>query len=44
MGPDNLGRRNISIEISTVTHTPKGLGQYTVPSVRLRMMKDDAGG
>jgi hypothetical protein len=36
--------RNLSIEVSTVTHTPKGMGQYVVPGVRLHMLKDDARG
>jgi hypothetical protein len=25
-----------------MTHTPEGMGQYTIPGVCLRMMKDDA--
>jgi hypothetical protein len=49
VGPDNLGRRNLNIGrrnlnigVSTVTHTLKGTGQYAIPCVRLRMMKDGA--
>jgi hypothetical protein len=32
------------MRVSTVTHTPEGMGQYAVPDVRLRMMKGDAKG
>lgn len=37
------GRINLIIGVSIVTHTSEGIGQYAVPGVRLRMMKDDVG-
>jgi hypothetical protein len=42
--PDNPNRRDLSIRISTVTHTPEGTGQYAIPYVHLRMMKVEAKG
>jgi hypothetical protein len=42
VGSDDPVRRNLTIWVSTVTHTPEGTGQYVVAGVRLRMMKDDA--
>jgi hypothetical protein len=30
--------------VSTVTHTPKGTGQYVIPCICLRMLKSDAKG
>jgi hypothetical protein len=30
--------------VSTVTHTLEGTGQYTVPGIRLHMIKGDAKG
>jgi hypothetical protein len=44
MEPDNPSHRNLSIGVSTVTHTPERMVQYTVTGVCLRMMKDDARG
>ena len=44
MGPDNPSRRDLSIGVFIVTHTPEGMGQYTVPGIRLHMMKGDAKG
>ena len=35
---------DLSIGVSTVIHTPEGMGQYTVPGICLRMMKGDAKG
>jgi hypothetical protein len=43
-GIDNPSRRDLSTRVSTVTHTPEGMGQYIVPGVRLRMIKGDTKG
>jgi hypothetical protein len=43
-GTERPSRRGLSMRVSTVTHTPEGMGQYAVPDVRLRMMKGDAKG
>jgi hypothetical protein len=42
--PDNPSRRGLSMGVSTVTHTLEGTGQYTVPGIRLHMIKGDAKG
>jgi hypothetical protein len=44
LAPVNPSRRDLSIAVSTVTHTPEGTRQYVVPGIRLRMMKGDAKG
>jgi hypothetical protein len=44
VGPDDPGSKDLSIGVSTVTHTPEGMRQYAIPDVRLRMMKGDAKG
>jgi hypothetical protein len=44
VGPDNPSRKDLNIEVSTVTHTLEGMGQYVVPGICLRMMKGDAKG
>jgi hypothetical protein len=44
VGPVKPSRGDLSIEVSTVTHTPEGLGQYVVPCVYLRMLESDAEG
>jgi hypothetical protein len=44
VGPVNPSRRDLSIGVSTVTHTPEGTGKYAVPGIHLCMMKDDAKG
>jgi hypothetical protein len=44
MGSDNSSRRDLNIEVSTVTHTLDGTGQYTIPGICLSMMKGDAKG
>jgi hypothetical protein len=44
VGPVNPDHGDLSIEVSTVTHTLEGIWQYAVPGIRLRMMEGDAGG
>jgi hypothetical protein len=44
VGPDDPDRRDLSIRISTVTHTLEGKGKYVVPGIHLRMMKGEAKG
>ena len=41
---EDPSHRDLSTVVSTVTHTLEGMGQYDVPGIRLRMMKDDAKG
>jgi hypothetical protein len=42
MGPVNPNRGDLSIEVSTVTHTLQGTGQYTIPDIRKCMIEGDA--
>jgi orotidine-5'-phosphate decarboxylase len=44
VGPVDPNYRDLSIRVSTVTHTSEGVGQCVVPGIRLRMMKGDAKG
>jgi hypothetical protein len=44
VGPDDTGHRDLNIGVSTVTHILEGTGQYTVPGIRLHMMKGDVKG
>jgi hypothetical protein len=39
MGPNNPSGMDLSIGVSTMTHTPEGMVQYTVPGMCLRLMK-----
>jgi hypothetical protein len=41
VGPVNPNLGDIIIEVSTVTHTLEGTGQYVVPGIRQCMMKGD---
>jgi hypothetical protein len=41
---DNPSHRDLSIEVSIVTHMPKGVGKYAVQGIRLRMIKGDTKG
>jgi hypothetical protein len=44
VGPVNSSHGDLSIGVSTVTHTPEGMRQYVVPGIRLRMMEGDEEG
>jgi hypothetical protein len=44
VGPVNPCCGDLSIKVSTVTHTLEGIGQYAILDVRLCMMEGDAEG
>jgi hypothetical protein len=44
VGPVNPIHGDLSIGVSTVTHTPEGIGQYVVPGIHLHMMYGDTEG
>jgi hypothetical protein len=44
VGPVNPSHRDLNIKVPTVAHTPEGMGQYTVPRIRLLIMEGDTKG
>jgi hypothetical protein len=42
MSPVNLGCRDLSVGVSTVTYIQERIGWYTMPGVCLRMLEGDA--
>jgi hypothetical protein len=44
VGPVNPSHRDLSIGVSTVTHTPEETGQYVVPDLCLHMIEVDVEG
>jgi hypothetical protein len=44
VGPFNANQRDLSIRVSTVTHTLEGIEKYVVPGIHLCIMKGDTKG